>query len=179
MAIRFKPRPIEIPAATPFDVAKLSFPEELGKPDEATLNKFAEIATSLNLSQEGAQQLANLHTEVQKTASEENRKAWSRTIDTWENEVKSDPNIGGDKYEATIAKIAKIVHDPRFETPGFIDGLNLTGFGSHPAAVRFFEKIANVLTEGGPVTGSAPGPSSDQRTAAQRMYPNLPSSSGA
>src|SRR2546423_895796 len=78
----------ETKAATPFDAAKLSFPEELGKPDEGMLNEFSEIAKSENLSQEAAQRIADLHVKAVNAASEENRKAWSRTIDSWENEIK-------------------------------------------------------------------------------------------
>jgi hypothetical protein len=160
--------------ATPFDAAKLSFPEELGKPDEGMLNKFAEVAKSLNLTQEGAQQLADLHVEVAKAASEENRKAWSRTIDSWENEIKTDREIGGDKWDGVKANIAKIFNDPRFQTPGFIEALDLTGFGSNPAAARFFAKIASVLTEGNAVQGSPPGQQRPQ-SAAAALYPNNPS----
>lgn len=162
-------------AATPFDASKLSFPEELGKPDEGVLNKFGEVAKSANLSQEVAQQLADLHTETVKAASEANRQAWSTTIDAWENEIKTDKEIGGDKFDATKAMIAKVVHDPRFATPGFVEALNLTGFGSNPAAVRFFAKIASALTEGQAVTGTPPSQAAP-RTAAQTLYPNLPSS---
>jgi len=164
-------------SATPFDAAKLTFPDDFGKPDAGMLEKFAEIAKSANLSQEAAQQLANLHTETSKAASEANLQAWSRTIEAWETEIKSDPVIGGDKLEGVKASVAKVVQDPRFATPGFIEALNLTGFGSNPAAVRFFAKIASALTEGSAVQGSPPGP--PQRTAAQRMYPNNPSSEAA
>jgi hypothetical protein len=58
---------------TPFDVSKLTFPEELGKPDEGILNEFGEVAKSLNLTQDGAQKLADLHTKVLRSASAINR----------------------------------------------------------------------------------------------------------
>lgn len=161
-------------AATPVDVAKLSFPEELGKPDETMLNEFANVAKSLNLSQEGAQQLADLHTKAIKAASEANTQLWAKTIETWENEIKSDPDIGGDKLKQHQTNFARVLADPRFHVDGVIEALNTTGAGSNPAINRFIAKLVGALSEGGMVQGS-PGSAREPRSAAQRLYPNNPS----
>jgi hypothetical protein len=162
--------------STPFDAAKLEFPAELGKPDEATLNKFTDVAKSLNLSQEGAQQLMNLHTDMLKAASETDRQSWVRTIDTWEKEIMNDPQIGGEKWPETQATIQKVLFTPTspFYTPGLIEMLNVTGFGSCPAGVRSYAKLCEALSEGRAVSASPPGQSAP-RSAAQALYPNLPS----
>src|SRR5438552_16982244 len=70
----------ETPPAAPFDATKLTFPQELGKPDEGMLNKFGEIAKSANLTQDTAQRLADLYTETAKAAQEAGTQAWKSTI---------------------------------------------------------------------------------------------------
>jgi hypothetical protein len=165
----------DAPAA--FDPAKLSFPEELGKPDEGMLNKFGEIAKSANLTQETAQRLTDLYTETTKAAQEAGTNAWKSTIEQWENEIKKDPMIGGANLETHQRNFAKVLADPRFATDGVVEALVLTGAGSHPAINRFMAKIAKALTEGGMVTGSPPSGAAP-KTMAQTIYPNNPSSAG-
>jgi hypothetical protein len=167
----------ETPPAAPFDASKLSFPEELGKPDEGMLNKFGEIAKSANLTQDTAQRLADLYTETAKAAQEAGTQAWKSTIEQWEGEIKKDPVIGGANLEVHQRNFAKVLADPRFNTDGVIEALVLTGAGSNPAVNRFMAKIAKALTEGGMVTGSPPS-SAAPRTHAQTIYPHLPSGAG-
>jgi hypothetical protein len=167
----------ETPPAEAFDASKLSFPEELGKPDEGMLNKFGEIAKSANLTQDTAQRLADLYTETAKAAQEAGTNAWKSTIEQWEGEIKKDPVIGGANLEVHQRNFAKVLADPRFATDGVIEALVLTGAGSNPAVNRFMAKIAKALTEGGMVTGSPPSAAAP-RTAAQTIYPNLPSGAG-
>ena len=162
--------------ATPVDIAKLTFPEGFDKPNEVLLGRFGEIAKSLSLSQEGAQQLTDLYTDTIKAASEANSQAWKVTIDAWENEIKNDPDIGGDKLKAIQTNFHKVLSDPRFNTPGVIEAFMLTGAGSNPAINRFMAKIVNALTEGVAVEGSPGSSRSAPRSAAQALYPNLPSS---
>jgi hypothetical protein len=168
-----KPDTPDAPAA--FDATKLTFPEELGKPDEGMLNKFGEIAKSANLTQDTAQRLADLYTETAKAAQEAGTNAWKSTIEQWEDEIKKDPVIGGANLELHQRNFAKVLADPRFATDGVVEALVLTGAGSHPAVNRFMAKIAKALTEGGMVTGNPPSTAAP-RTAAQAIYPNHPSS---
>ncbi len=160
----------------PVDLAKLTFPEGFDKPNEVLLGRFGEVAKSLKLSQEGAQQLTDLYTDTIKAASEANSQAWKVTIDAWENEIKNDPAIGGDKLKAIQTNFHKVLSDPRFNTPGVVEALMLTGAGSNPAINRFMAKIVNALTEGVAVEGSPGSSRSAPRSAAQALYPNLPSS---
>lgn len=167
----------ETPPTEAFDASKLSFPEELGKPDEGMLNKFGEIAKSANLTQDAAQRLADLYTETAKAAQEAGTNAWKSTIEQWEGEIKKDPVIGGANLEVHQRNFAKVLADPRFATDGVIEALVLTGAGSHPAINRFMAKIAKALTEGGMVTGNPPSAAAP-KTAAQTIYPNHPSQAG-
>src|SRR5216684_2057144 len=164
------------PEAPTADIAKLTFPEGFDKPNEALLGRFGEIAKSLKLGQEGAQQLTDLYTDTIKAASEANMQAWKVTIDAWEHEIKADPEIGGDKLTAIQTNFHKVLADPRFNTPGVIEALMLTGAGSNPAINRFMAKIVNALTEGVAVAGSPGSQRNAPRGAAQALYPNLPTS---
>jgi hypothetical protein len=173
-----EPPKTETPEATPsFDVSKLSFPEELGKPDEGVLNEFGEVAKSLNLTQDGAQKLADLHTKVLQSASEANTQLWKTTIEGWQNEIKADPEIGGDKLKVHQTNFARVLADPRFHVDGVLEALDLTGAGAHPAINRFMAKVVGALTEGGIVQGE-PGQARQPRSAAQAMYPGLKSEAG-
>src|SRR6266581_1655067 len=95
----------EAPSA---DIAKLTFPEGFDKPNEVLLGRFGEIAKSLSLSQEGAQQLTDLYTDTIKAASEANSQAWKVTIDAWEKEISEDPVIGGDKIKSIQTKFHQV-----------------------------------------------------------------------
>ncbi len=166
---------LDTPEVVPFDTTKLTFPEELGKPDEGMLNKFGEIAKSANLTQDTAQRLADLYTETAKAAQEAGTNAWKSTIEQWEGEIKKDPVIGGANLETHQRNFAKVLADPRFATNGVVEALVLTGAGSNPAVNRFIAKLCSVLVEGGMVTGSPPSAAAP-KTAAQAIYPNHPSS---
>lgn len=161
----------------PVDLAALKFPEGFDKPNEALLGRFGEVSKSLKLSQEGAQQLTDLYSDAIKSASEANMQAWKVTIDAWEKEIREDPQIGGDKLKAIQTSFHKVLSNPRFATPGVVEALMLTGAGSNPAINRFMAKIVAALTEGTSVEGSPGARQNGPRSAAQALYPNLPSSS--
>jgi hypothetical protein len=160
--------------AAPFEVEKLTFPEGFEK-DEKLLGQFGEIAKSANVSHEAAQQFLDLHASALKAASEASRQSVVQTIESWENEIKADKDIGGDKLRGVQASIAKVIDDPRFTVPGLREALDVTGAGSHPAVFRWLAKLAAALTEGGAVSGSPPAQQT-QRSAAQVLFPNQPSS---
>ena len=57
--------------------------------------------------------------------------------------------------------------------------MNFTGAGDHPAFLKAFHKLAQLVGEGTHVRGGNPSPhgnpKSQPKSAAQIMYPNLPS----
>lgn len=75
--------------------------------------------------------------------------------------------------------------NPQLTDPKFREALEFTGIGSHPAAVRTLYKWAQALTEGTAVAAGgvppgvgAKGPDeAEARSAASRLYPNLPTAS--
>lgn len=104
----------------------------------------------------------------------------------WRQQIERDPQLGGklEQVKTTIGRMKDALVGPLNspERKAFDDAMNLTGAGDHPAIVRAWYKAAEAFSEGQHVTGgspsihgqSAPG-AAVQPTAAQAMYPNLPS----
>lgn len=79
--------------------------------------------------------------------------AWKTLNDTWQAEIKADPDIGGAKLPQTIATINKGIE--RFGDAAAVrDALNATGAGNNPAIVRMLSNVFSKLVEGTPVVGS-------------------------
>lgn len=181
------------PAAAPeaFDPEKITFPEGTS-PDKELLGKFGEIAKAHGLTQPAAQQLVDLYNTVAKTQADANRTAWNTTLTGWEAEVRADKDVIGKAslkdengtvlqgLDAVKVVVAKALNNPTLTDPKFREALEVTGIGSHPAAVRTLYQWAKALTEGGAVRAGGPSPDAGRRetsgpqTAARALYPNLP-----
>lgn len=118
---------------------------------------------------ERAQKLIDLQTNFAKSQDEAATKLWETQQDTWRNEVAADPEVGGDKLDATMASIAKVVLE--YGTPEIAEILTNTGAGNNIHVVKMMSKIAKALNEG---TGHVPGaPPPDERSAAQKLFPSM------
>lgn len=92
------------------------------------------------------------------------------TQQTWVNELKADPEFGGEKYLVTVEEVKRAAD--RFLTPADKDILNQTGFGNNPMLVKFFARIGRAMANDKLVTGNSGGaviPKSD----AQVIYPGM------
>lgn len=115
------------------------------------------------------QALTSLYEKAALAASEASSKQWSDTQTAWQNEVKADPEIGGDKLPATLSAVNKLVTE--YGSDKLPEVFALTGAGNHPEMIKFLNKIANVLTEGRPIQATAPVNS--ESTAAERLFPSM------
>lgn len=108
-------------------------------------------------------------------ATQANMQKWFDTQEEWLNELKNDPNIGGDKLEPAAERVSSLVHDYAStfgEDAANVDealraALDLTGAGNNPAIVRFLHWAALQLGEGAPLSGGSTG---GERSRAERMY---------
>lgn len=118
---------------------------------------------------ERAQGLIDLQAKAVKAMSEKAMADWDKLQTTWQGEMESDPEIGGDKLEANLSKISTLlnVHG----TPELREVLNATGAGNHKEVARFLTKIANALGESLPAPANVPG--SGERDPAKTMFPNM------
>ena len=165
--------PAKVEEAKPtFDIKELALPENFTIPEE-TGAKLQETVTKYGLPKEAVQDLVGMYAaELQKVQSEA-YSTYEKLNNEWVDSIKSDKEVGGEKFDANLGKIGAFLSNPAFVDPGFKAALNLTGAGNHPAVFKTMLKIAEALSEGGPVSG-APTASPKPATVAEAMYPNLP-----
>ncbi len=151
-------------AAPAFDAGALKLPEGVEMTEQAT-----ELFKSSGISQENAQKFLDYHAEAIKELSEGPRREWDAIMNKWQGEIKSDPEFGGAKLDATMKMVGKALDS--FGDPGVRQALNETGAGNNPAIFRTFAKMAAALSEGKTMRGE---PSTTKpRSIAEAMWPNL------
>lgn len=152
----------------PLDASSLKF-EEGVTVNEGARDEFLGILNDRNLSPaEQAQKLVDLQTRLSREASETGSQAWADLQSQWQDEVRSDPDIGGAKLETNLAAIGKLVD--QFGTPELRAVMDLTGAGNNVHVIKFCANIAKALTEGGFVSGQ---PAAPAQSAAERLYPSM------
>lgn len=165
--------PAEAAAPAEFKLEDIALPDGMTIP-EALAPKLTEVAKEAGLSAAQISALAPIHAQIVQEVAEANIKAYQKTNEDWVAEVKADPKIGGDKLDATLASIGKVLD--QYGTPELRQALAYTGAGNHPEVVRFMAKIASQLNEGTPTRPGSPTGADGKPTGrgAQAMYPNLP-----
>jgi len=131
----------------------------------------------MNLTQDQGQQLVDFYAkELQKTFDQPFQ-VWRDTQSEWKTQIKNDPEIGGSKLDGVKTSIARLIDglgDPKLAAD-FREAMVFTGAGNNPAVVRFMNRLAQRMTEGSHVAGQPAGTRAQRPTAAQALYPTLPS----
>jgi len=125
--------------------------------------------------QERGQRLIDMHLqELQRrdqAASENQFQVWNETQALWKDAVKSDPELGGNRFNTTIQTCVRAVSQyggNAQQRSELIQALDFTGAGNNPAIIRLISNMASKLSEGSPVTQSAaPKP---PQTREQKRY---------
>lgn len=87
-------------------------------------------------------------------------------IRSWHKEVANDPVLGGENLPASVAR-AQLALD-RFDKDKTVGRfLNESGYGNHPAVLRFFNRMADALMEDNLVQGR---PGGGMPPLEERMY---------
>lgn len=160
--------------------------EDFKVPDGFTLDpKVAEEAGAMfkgmGLSQNQAQTLIDYYVQKSQESLQQPYNAYRDMREGWVKEVKADPEIGGklDQVKTTVARAIDGLGDPKLAGE-FREAMDFTGAGDNPAFIKVFFKLAQMVTEGGRAVGGAPAPvrapGTRPASAAQVLYPNLPSS---
>lgn len=171
----------------PSEGAPEKYADFKGVDDKPLDPKLVEAATpifkDLGLNQEQAQKLVdfwNAQAQAQATAA---TARFDKVINDWRNEIINDKELGNgtDGFKPEVnAAIGKAI-DALPNAAQVKSILNQTGAGNNREIARAFYFFSKFVTEGKPATGSGPtkpsqeAPSSGPKTAAQAMYPNLPS----
>lgn len=173
-------KPGDVPAA-PEKYEAFTVPDGF-KLDDKVNGEASAIFKELNLPQASAQKLVDFYVKETQSAIEAPFKAFATMVDGWKGEVskaygaKIEP--GGEHALAVSRLLSQL--GPA-EAP-FREAMDATGVGSHPAFVSAFIKLASMLGEGSDIRGNGPSPlgqtaggDAAKPTAAQAMYPHLPS----
>jgi hypothetical protein len=146
---------------------------EFKLPDGVELDKeLADFAMpklkEAGVTREQANQLAAIMAETRANETKKAFEAWDNTQTEWQKSVKSDKEIGGDKFDASIAAASKAI--TKFGTPELKEYLKASGGGNHPELIRFISRVGNAFSDDKPIgSGNA---ASESKTLANVLYPD-------
>lgn len=137
---------------TPYD--EFTTPEGI-EIDQDALAKATPLLRKLNASQEDAQGLVDVVSDLIKgqveTAREEGVNYWDQQRKTWRDEITADKEYGGDKLKENLHYADKFL-DAFGDKESVKEALELTGVGDHPALIKLFIKAGKHFGEGKAVT---------------------------
>ena len=133
------PDPPPVPAYTEFKLP------DGASVDAAALKAATDLFKEARLPQEQAQKFIDLAVSREQAAANASVKAFVDLQNKWVSEIKADPDIGGAKLDASLASAARAID--RLGVPGLREALNLTGAGNHPAVVKAFVRLGQMVSE--------------------------------
>jgi hypothetical protein len=178
VADKVEAEPAKEPIAGPPE--KYDFKAVEGKAlDSDAITAATPVFKELGLTQDQAQKLVDLQSSLVQKAENAIVKRVSDMREAWRADVaKAFPNI--DQTKADIGRMFSQL--PQDIVTDLKSAMDLTGAGDHPAFVKAFHKLSEFFKEGSFVSGRGPSPAGQSAngsvprpTAAQALYPNLPS----
>jgi hypothetical protein len=177
--------PIPNPNAPP---ESYSFKAPEGKElDKTFLDTATPVFKELGLSQDKAQKLVDTYNKLSDANAAKLQADVKTMQDGWQNEVKAKYGVQLDEKLAEFGRFKDIIFaDDKAARTKFEKALDLTGGGNHPDIVEGLIRAASKFTEGKHVSGAGPSPEGQRApgkpaapSAAQAMWPGLPSSNAA
>ena len=142
--------------------------------DGDSLKAASTLFADSGLSQEQAQKFIDLAVSREKAQAESGLRAFVDLQNKWVSEIKADPDIGGERLQATIASATRAID--RLAVPGLREALDLTGAGNNPAIVKAFARIGQMISEDRFRPGNG-APSTALRSPAEVIYGAAPKGS--
>jgi hypothetical protein len=171
----------EPPAPKSYEPFKL--PEGL-KLDDKELAKFTDIAGKAQIPQDVAQSFVDLYIAERKQdvelARAEQQKHWRTLNDTWKTELRTDPNLGGNRTDTSLS-LAKAVVEEFGGTPDqqkeffrHISDTGGNGMGNYVGFVRLLHNIGKALNmfEDGIVPAKPQAPKAQKGPGNRGWYDN-------
>lgn len=152
-----------IPKGAPDKYEAFKLPEGLTL-DTAVTAKFTGLAKELNLSQEQAQKLIDLQSELVINSGKAQVEAFAKTVAAWKDQTLKELGSDADK-KLSIAAKTKVL----FGTKELINLLDESGLGNHPEVVKFFIKIGEKVSEDKFAAGKG---GAEEKSMADRLYPS-------
>jgi len=155
-------------APAPLTAADITLPEGFTA-DEPMLNSFLEIANNSDLDPKArANALTNLYADGVKKMQESLAADWIARNKKWADEIRADPEIGGQNMQQSEAYFAQVIAE--FGDDQLVRDLIETGAGNRLSFARLFAKIGKVMSEGKPLVGDPTSETAVDR--ASKLYPN-------
>ena len=132
------------PAGAPEAYEDFTLPEGM-EMDVEILGEFKNLAKELNIPQAKAQQLIDFQSQLASKQAEAYQAAVTKQAKDWAAEIKSDPEIGGENYDKSVASAVKVIQS--FGDPALTELLNTSGLGNHPALFKFCHRISAAISE--------------------------------
>lgn len=152
----------------PITSEDITFPEGV-EVDEAFRDEALAVFNNRELSpKEQMQALVDLQLKAAQSASETISKTWEDTQTQWRDEVKADKEIGGDKLPEVLGRVGRLIDE--YGTVEVKQAFDLTGAGNNVHVIRMLDKVAQKLTEGGPVSGT---PATTNESVAKSLFPSM------
>ena len=169
-----KAKPAADKAKGPGDEVPADGKYDLKMPDGVELD--AELAEALGpefkdlgLTNAQAQKLVDKYIELQQARGGKQAEAWAGTVQKWADDAKADKEIGGAKWDNTVAASQRAVKT--LGTPELREYLNASGGGNHPELIRFMAKVGAMISEDTPASGGAEG-KGKPADAAYTLFPS-------
>jgi hypothetical protein len=139
--------------------------------DADSLAAATELFRSSALNQEQAQKFIDLAVSREQAAAQKGVQAFVDLQNKWVSEIKADPDIGGDRLTASLASAGRAID--RLGVPGLREALNLTGAGNHPAVVKAFVRLGQMVSEDRFLPGKDAAPAAP-KSPAEVIYDGNP-----
>jgi len=131
--------------AVPEKYADFTVPEGM-EIDQELLGEANPLFKELELSQVKAQKVIDLYaSKILPAIMKKQADTWTATVDGWKASLKTDKEIGGDKYDASMKDALRVVNT--LGTPELKKLFNDYSLGDHPEIVRVFARMASNLKE--------------------------------
>lgn len=137
-------KPKDQPQGAPEAYESFKLPEGM-ELDAEVLGEFTAFAKELNLPQDKAQKIVDFQAKLAAKQADEYQAAALKQGQEWANQIKSDPELGGDNYERSVASAVKVIQ--AFGDDGLRDLLNQSQLGNNPALFKFCHRISQAISE--------------------------------
>lgn len=136
--------------------------------DKDAMEAFSEFAKEHNLSQEDAQKVVDIQTDIMKRIGERYQEEYAELSNEWREAAKNDKEYGGEKFEENLGYAKKALET--FGGEDLIEALEVTGMGNHPELIRFAVNVGKMISEDGVMTGNKAAKETDP---AKVLFPNM------
>lgn len=113
--------------------------------DPAAIEAFTPLAQKFKLSQEGAQELVDLHMQQVAAFQKGQQDAWVKQQQDWAAEFKADKEFGGPNLEASIRAANAALN--KFASKEDIEAIKSLGLSNLPPLVRILARSHKLMAE--------------------------------